>query len=221
MVRRLTRLRLTSAASVAALSGLEALSTLVRTANTLYTPGEWDGSLRGTVSSWLWDVVHHTIPEEPSYTLPLSSIKDFLPALRGAMPRAAPSDIKDTDDAFSTDVAILTHTTKILEQFNGKDKLEYTALLRDRETLTALLEFMEEAAVPPWLEEVEEDTTKALGVAKADVSRTVVNTLSEGGEVPPWVLERLGAWLERPARPDLVSVALLAYGNCARGGKSS
>lgn len=212
--------KLTPGASVAVLSGLEPLMTLVRTANALYTPGEWDGSLRGTISSWFWNVVHLTVSEEPGYTLPLSAVKDFLPPLQGVMPRGAPSDLEDADE-FDTDVAILTHATKVLERFNGKDNLEYSALLRDRDTLTALLEFMEEAAVPPWLEEVGEETTKALGVAKADVSRTLVNTFSEGGEMPPWVLERLGGWLERPTRPDLVSVALLVYGNCARGGEST
>ncbi|CAK9787038.1 hypothetical protein CC85DRAFT_303950 [Cutaneotrichosporon oleaginosum] len=209
------------AAAVAALSDEATLERIIRAANTLYTPGEWDGSLRGTVASWLWNVVQHVVPAEPTYTLTLSLIKAFLPPLRGVMPRAAPRDLEDADDAFATDIAILTHATKVLERFNGKDKLEYTALLGARDAITTLLGFMEEAAIPLWLEEVEEDTTKALGVAKADVSRTLVNALSEGGDVPPWLLERLGSWLERPTRPDLVSVALLAYGNVARGDASA
>ncbi|BEJ07091.1 hypothetical protein CcaverHIS641_0403600 [Cutaneotrichosporon cavernicola] len=205
------------AASVAALSGLEALTTLLRTANALYTPGDWDVSPRGAVASWLWDVVDHTVSQEPSYILPLSTIKEFLPALRGMLPRAAPSDVEDADEAFGTEVTILTHATKVLERFNAKDKIEYAALLGNRDCLSVVMEFMEDAAIPPWLDEVEDDTKKALGVAKADVSRTLVSTLSEGGDAPPWVLERLGSWLERPTRPDLVSIALLAYGNCARG----
>lgn len=168
-----------------------------------------------------------TIAHDPTFKLTLPAFKAFLPPLLGAMPRARPADLHDVDpeDSFTTDIGLLTHATKVLERFNAKDKVEYEAVLGDKETTTALLDFVDDAAIPPWLDtsgwEDAEGIKKALGVAKADVSRSVVSLLSEGGEVPEWIHERLGQWLEMPGRPDLVSVALLALGNCARGGELS
>lgn len=214
----------------------------------MYTPGVWAGAdheLRATVASWFWGIVNLTVDEsastptlprsctvlmeehDPAYKLTLDAFKQFLIPLKAVMPRARPADLEDVDpeECFTTDMAILTHATKVLERFNGKDKIEYAAILADEETVTALLDFMEEATVPPWLDtsgwDDADGITKALGVAKADVSRSLVSMLSEGAAtVPQWIQERLGRWLEMPGRPDLVSVALLALGNCARGGES-
>lgn len=170
-----------------------------------------------------------TSEREPAYKLGLAEVKEFLPPLLGGMPRDRPSNLDDVDpeDSFTTDMAILTHATKVLERFNGKDKLEYAAILADQATVTALIDFVEKAEVPRWLDtsgwEDKDEIEKGLAMAKADVSRTVVSLLSEGlgvgGKVPQWLHERLGQWLEIPGRPDLVSVALLVYGNCARGGE--
>jgi hypothetical protein len=135
----------------------------------------------------------------------------------------------------SADLLILAHATAILERFNAADKLDHAALLGDKPTMEKMLEFVENAVLPPWVEfddddddddeggeneEAGKEQEKTLGMGKAAVARTIVSLLAEA-QAPEWVWTRVSAWMGMEDRPDLVACALLSYGNKARSGEYS
>lgn len=159
-------------------------------------------------AEWLWAIADNVAPQKPGYAL---SAADFAPFV--------PTFTLDTDaDEFAASLAIVKHATAVLERFAAADKLA-PALLHDRGAVEPMLDFIEHADVPAQCDDREE-TDKELGKAKAAAARTLVCLMSET-EVPGWLWDRVEAWFDQDAqkRPDLVSCALLAYGNRARSGK--
>lgn len=151
----------------------------------------------------------------------------FIPALGGAAPRKAPVDLEDLSDSvgdsWEADANIATSAATILERFAEADKID-ASVLQDKSATEGLFDFVQNAEVPSWLKskldsEAAEEAEKNLGTAKGSVAKAIVHLLSEAGdEIPDWVWARIRLWLSKNDRQDLVSVALLVYGNRARSG---
>ncbi|WOO81873.1 uncharacterized protein LOC62_04G005388 [Vanrija pseudolonga] len=218
-----------------ALGTAQATSTLLSLGNHLYTPGVWAGddhSTRAAIVGWIYDVIDEALPEKgaPAYSLSAKEVALFIPALEGAAPRKAPVDLEDITDSvgnsWEADANITTNAAAILERFAEADKID-PAVLQDKSASEGLFDFVQNAEVAPWLKtkvsaEEAEETEKALGTAKGSVAKAIVHLLSEAGDkIPDWVWARIRLWLSKNDREDLVSVALLAYGNRARSDAAS
>lgn len=158
--------------------------------------------------------------------------------MKGFAPRDKPADQHGVDESecASTDLAILAHAASVLDRFNAGDKVDHAGLMGDTATMEALFDFVEHAQLPPWVEFYDDDEDeeqrqlaegmpgtgspqeKILGIAKAAVARTIVSAIAEA-DAPEWIWSRVGTWLSLNDRPDLISCALLSYGNKARSGK--
>jgi hypothetical protein len=160
-------------------------------------------------SEWLWAIADNVVPQKPTFSLAASDFTPFVPTFTLDM----------DPDEFPTSLNIVKHSTGVLERFAAANMLA-PQLLKDKPSVEPMLDFIEHAGLPSQVENREE-TDKELGKAKAAAARTLVFLMSET-EVPAWLWERVERWFDQDAqkRPDLVSCALLAYGNRARSGES-
>lgn len=190
------RKELTTAAATEPLNNHDSLTKLLK-----LTTGVPD-------AEWLWAIADNVVPQRPTFSLSAADFAPFVPTFTLDM---------DPDD-FPTSLNIVTHSTAVLERFAASDKLVPT-LLKDKSSVEPMLDFIEHADLPTQCDDREE-TDKTLGKAKAAAARTLVLLMSET-EVPQWLWERVEAWFDQDAakRPDLLSCALLAYGNRARSGE--
>ncbi|EKC98916.1 hypothetical protein A1Q2_06670 [Trichosporon asahii var. asahii CBS 8904] len=161
-------------------------------------------------SEWLWAIADNVVPQKPTFSLAASDFTPFVPTFTLDM----------DPDEFPTSLNIVKHSTGVLERFAAADMLA-PQLLKDKPSVEPMLDFIEHAGLPSQVENREE-TDKELGKAKAAAARTLVFLMSET-EVPAWLWERVERWFDQDAqkRPDLVSCALLAYGNRARSDAAS
>jgi hypothetical protein len=154
-------------------------------------------------------------------------------------PRSRPATSSDEDaEHVDADLIIVSHAASVLDKFNQADKVQ--GVMGDQALLEAMFDFVERAELPPWVtfevdddEDEEEEANgkpkeqkvpgqeqeKTLRHAKGDVARTVVSLID--ASAPEWVWKRIATWLDMDGRPDLVSCALLGYGNKARSGELS
>lgn len=160
-------------------------------------------------SEWLWAIADNVVPQKPAFRLEAADFAPFPPTFKLDM----------DPEEFPTSLNVVKHSSGILERFAAADLLDI-ALLQDKQAIEPLLDFIEYAELPAKVDEREE-TDKELGKAKAAAARTLVFLMSETTP-PDWLWQRVERWFDQdPAkRPDLVSCALLAYGNRARSGES-
>lgn len=209
--------------------------TVVQLASTQYTPPEWsEDPLPATISGWLWNIADNIVdPSEcfistllilespPTYSLSTSEINLFVAPLNINSTKSPDDDDIDVEDAFTNDLKIITHSSNILDRFSVASKLDQI----DSEQLERIADFIEKSKHPEWIEsaepEVAEDIEKTLGKAKGNLAQAFVSVLADRTDagLPKEILERLNSWLKIADRPDLLAVALLAYGNYAREGK--
>lgn len=115
---------------------------------------------------------------------------------------------------------IISQASTIFDVFGQVSQLDQIS----DEQISSIAEFIEIGKLPGWVDTAEWDDTdieKPFGIAKGNVARTLVSILADRPNIPASILQRLNTWFTIEDRPDLLSVALLIYGNYARDGEAN
>ncbi|BEJ12239.1 hypothetical protein CspHIS471_0206990 [Cutaneotrichosporon sp. HIS471] len=204
------------------------VETLPKLAYRACTPGEWDKTdadmARGTLAEYLLQTVVN-VTGKPNFNLGLDVLKTVLPSFvlwTGSNKSTPPAGLdglteKEAHMALGRELNMLYHSASILHNFTKAGRVD-TAILKDEDTITALVRFLEDPAVPSWVDQSKFTAETKEGIASI-LSRTrdmVTNFLmvlmsNPSTEVPARLWNKVTAWLDDPRMLD-VGLAALANG---------
>lgn len=194
-----------------------------------YTPGEWGKTDTDTTRATLAEYILHIVVNvtgKPSFDLGLDVVKTLLPSFvlwTGSNKSAAPAGLdsfteKEEHTALGREFALLHHSATILHNFTQAGRVD-TAILKDKDTVSALVAFLENPAVPDWVDQskLTGDTKQGMTSVLARTRDIVTNFLmllisNPSTDVPAWLWHKVTAWLDNP-RMLHVGLAALANGS--------
>ncbi|BEI97113.1 hypothetical protein CcaverHIS631_0207020 [Cutaneotrichosporon cavernicola] len=193
-----------------------------------YTPGEWDKTdadmARGTLAEYLLQTVVN-VTGKPSFNLGLDVLKTVLPSFvlwAGSNKSTPPAGLdsfteKEAHMALGRDLNMLYHSASILHNFTKAGRVD-PAILKDEDTITALVRFLEDPAVPSWVDqskltaETKEGIASILSTTRDMVTNFLMVLMSNPStDVPAQLWNKVTVWLDDPRMLD-VGLAALANG---------
>ncbi|GMK54027.1 hypothetical protein CspeluHIS016_0106130 [Cutaneotrichosporon spelunceum] len=204
------------------------VETLPMLAYRAYTPGQWGKTDADMSRATLAEYILHTVvnvSNKPEFNLGLDVVKTLLPSFKlwtGSNTSTPPAGLdtfseKEAHTALGHEFNLLYHAASILHNFTKAGRVD-PAILKDEETIGALVAFLEDPAVPSWVDQSKHsvETKEGLASILSSTRDMVTNFLmvlmsNPSAEVPSWLRNKVTAWLDDPRMLD-VGLAALANG---------